>query len=224
MNVAYNQDCLEAMREMTDNAFDLAIVDPPYGIGEGGQKASSRGKQADFGKSKANALAYNRTYHTFDDSEAPGKEYFDQLRRVSKNQIVFGANHFIENMPYSSHCWLVWDKQNDANDFADCELAWTSFKTAVRIFRFKWNGMLQKEAPVEPEKPATEGKNESVYFCRLLEEIQRQNELLEQLIDVVIPKYVSDVKDNLNANFDAQTAEIKKGLDAVAANTRKRGL
>ena len=81
-----------------------------------------------------------------------------------------------------------------------------------------------KEAPVEPEKPATEAKNETVYFCRLLEEIQRQNELLEQLIDVVIPKYVSDLKDNQNANFDAQTAEIKKGLDAIAANKRKRGL
>lgn len=65
--------------------------------------------------------------------------------RVSKNQIIFGANHFISKIPYDSSCWIVWDKRNDANDFADCELAYTSFKSAVRVFRFKWNGMLQED-------------------------------------------------------------------------------
>lgn len=82
----------------------------------------------------------------------------------------------------------------------------------------------KKLPPATPEKPTVQEKNETVYFCRLLEEIARQNELLEQLMDVVIPKYVSDLKDNQNANFDAQTAEIKKSLDQIAANTRKRGL
>ncbi len=159
MNVAYNRDCLAAMREMPDKAVDLAVVDVPYGIGEGGQKSASRGKQVDFGKSKSNAKAYNKVYHTFDDSKAPDKEYFEQLMRVSKNQIIFGANHFISKIPYDSHCWIVWDKENDVNDFADCELAWTSFKSAVRIFRFKWNGMLQgnmkdKEIRIHPtQKP-----------------------------------------------------------------------
>lgn len=159
-NHAYNVDCMELMREVPDKYFDLACVDVPYGIDEGGQKASTRGKQADFVKSKSNAAAYSRTYHTFDDSKSPPKEYFDELIRVSRNQIIFGANHFISKIPFDSHCWIVWDKENDANDFADCELAWTSFKSAVRIFRFKWNGMLQgdmknKENRIHPtQKPS----------------------------------------------------------------------
>lgn len=131
---------------MPDKAYDLAVADVPYGIGEGGQKAGTRGKSADFGRShsqKGNAKSYAREYHTFDDSKPPDKKYFDELFRISKNQIIFGANHFISHIPYDSSCWIVWDKQNDATDFADCELAWTSFKTAVRVFRFKWNGMLQ---------------------------------------------------------------------------------
>jgi site-specific DNA-methyltransferase (adenine-specific) len=64
---------------------------------------------------------------------------------VSKNQIIFGANHFISKIPFDSSCWIVWDKDNGATDFADCELAWTSFKTAVRMYSFKWNGMLQED-------------------------------------------------------------------------------
>jgi site-specific DNA-methyltransferase (adenine-specific) len=69
--------------------------------------------------------------------QAPKKKYFDELLRVSKNQIIWGANHFIENIPHSnSSCWIVWDKQNGNNDFADCELAWTNYKSAVRKFNF----------------------------------------------------------------------------------------
>src|SRR5699024_314418 len=79
--------------------------------------------------------------------------------RVSKNQIIWGANHYISKMPYDSSCWIVWDKQNGESDFADCELAWTSFKTAVRKFDFRWAGMLQgnmkaKEIRIHPtQKP-----------------------------------------------------------------------
>lgn len=86
-------------------------------------------------------------------------EYFQELFRVSKNQIIWGANHFISRIPYDSPCWIVWDKQNGENDFADCELALTSFKSAVRIFRFRWAGMLQgnmknKEIRIHPtQKP-----------------------------------------------------------------------
>ena len=84
--------------------------------------------------------------------------FFDELIRVSKNQIIFGANHFISKIPYDSSCWIVWDKDN-TGDFADCELAWTSFDTAVRKFTFRWNGMLQgnmknKELRIHPtQKP-----------------------------------------------------------------------
>ncbi len=78
--------------------------------------------------------------------------------RVSKNQIVWGANHFISRMPLDSSCWIIWDKDNSGN-FADCEMAWTSFNTAVRKYKFRWNGMLQqnmkdKEIRIHPtQKP-----------------------------------------------------------------------
>ena len=132
----YNQDCMEAMKQMSDNEFDLAIVDPPYGIGEDGASNHSRSKKA---KSKL--------YTPKDwDNKPASKNYFMELNRVSKNQIVWGANHFIENIPNAnSSCWIVWDKDNGQNDFADCELAYTSFKTSVRMFTWKWHGMLQQD-------------------------------------------------------------------------------
>lgn len=133
----FNRDCLEAMKEMKDNQFDLAIVDPPYGIGESGDKNHTRSK-----------IAKSKNYKAFagGDLSAPNKKYFSELRRVSKNQIIWGANHFIDNIGIgNSPCWIVWDKDNGKTDFADSELAWGSFKTAVRNFRFKWQGMLQQD-------------------------------------------------------------------------------
>ena len=145
----YNMDCMQGMKEFPDKYFDLAIVDPPYGIGENGDKNHTRSK-----------LSKAKNYKAFsgNDIEPPDKEYFDELFRVSKNQIIWGANHFIHLIPYDSSCWIVWDKDN-TGDFADCELAWTSFNTAVRKFKYRWNGMLQenmknKETRIYPtQKP-----------------------------------------------------------------------
>ena len=129
-----NEDCIQGMARYPDKYFDLAIVDPPYGIGEDG------------GDKKRNAEGIKKIYDKKNwDNEIPKKEYFNELKRISKNQIIWGANHFIENIPQSnSSCWIVWDKDN-TGDFADCELAYTSFKTAVRMFTFRWNGMLQQD-------------------------------------------------------------------------------
>ena len=146
----YNMDCMEGMKQFPDKYFDLAIVDPPYGIGENGDKNHTRGK-----------LAKAKNYKAFsgNDIEPPDKEYFDELFRVSKNQIIFGANHFIHLIPYDSSCWIVWDKDNGDNDFADCELAWTSFDSAVRRLKYRLAGMLQenmknKEYRIHPtQKP-----------------------------------------------------------------------
>jgi len=125
-----NEDNMLLMARYPDKYFDLAIVDPPYGIGEDGAKNHSRGK------------ATRPTMYTSKnwDSSAPSKDYFIELTRVSKQVIIWGANHFIENIPNSnSSSWVVWDKQNGDNDFADCELAWTNHKTAVRKFAlYKW--------------------------------------------------------------------------------------
>ena len=140
---AFNMDCMEAMKEFPDNYFELAIVDPPYGIGEGSKKIHSRHK------SQLKYTAKDWDYLI------PTPEYFKELFRVSKNQIIWGANHFIENINKNSSCWLFWDKDG-FGDFADGELAWTSFKTAVRKYKFTWNGF-RKQMPqnrIHPtEKP-----------------------------------------------------------------------
>ena len=141
-------DSLEAMKEYPDNHWDLAICDVPYGIGEGSEKIKSRHHS-------------QKKYKVSDwDNSAPEKQYFDELIRVSKNQILWGANHFISRVPLDSSCWIVWDKDTGDCDFADAELAWTSFKTAVRVFKFTWNGFRQgyvhkeKQVRIHPtEKP-----------------------------------------------------------------------
>lgn len=145
-----NEDNMELMARYPDKYFDLAIVDPPYGI--------NVSKTGNVGSGK---LAKVKNYGKKDwDSSAPKKEYFDELLRVSKKTIIWGANHFIENITnQNSPSWIVWDKQNGDNDFADCELAWTNHKTAVRKFEFRWAGMLQgdmknKETRIHPtQKP-----------------------------------------------------------------------
>ena len=145
-------DCMNIMKDYKDNHFDLAIVDPPYGIGNDGGFIGGAGKNF-IGK-----LVEPKNYTKKEwDSKPPEKEYFNELIRVSKNQIIWGANHFISKIPYDSSCWIVWDK-NNAGKFADCELAYTSFDTAVRLFRYKWAGFLQehwrKEERIHPtQKP-----------------------------------------------------------------------
>jgi len=136
-------DCLEGIKKYSDKYFELAIVDPPYGIGE-----SNKNRNGIFVyKDKRTGLKTTiKTNYKIDDWDLvfPSKEYFIELIRISKNQIIWGANHFIENIPNAnSSSWIVWDKCNGDNDFADCELAWTSFKKSVRQFRYMWSGMLQ---------------------------------------------------------------------------------
>lgn len=145
----FNIDCLKYMKNVPDKFFDLAIVDPPYGIKEDGKKNHSRSK-----------LANSKKYTPKEwDREPMSEEYFQELFRVSKNQIIFGANHFITRINKNASCWIVWDKDNGLTDFADCELAWTSFPCAVRKFKFRWHGMLQenmskKEIRIHPtQKP-----------------------------------------------------------------------
>ena len=131
----FNTDCLQAMRNYPDNYFELAIVDPPYGIGEANEK---RMLSRHHSQKKYKAGSW--------DSKPPTIDYFIELQRVSQNQIIWGANHFIENIPNAnSPCWLFWDKDGYA-DFADGELAWCSLKTAVRKFKWTWDGF-RKQSP-----------------------------------------------------------------------------
>jgi site-specific DNA-methyltransferase (adenine-specific) len=117
-----NIDCMEYMATQPDNAFDLAIVDPPYGI----NVKTNMGRRA--GVKNDNPAAKW-------DAEPPAGEYFSELFRVSKDQVVWGANHFISRMPIDSKCWLLWDKMfSEDVSFAQYEMAWTSFNSVAKKF------------------------------------------------------------------------------------------
>lgn len=126
----YLMDCMDGMKQFPDKFFDLAIVDPPYGINITGRKSGEGCKIGQSGK----------TYHAFDDTAIPDESYFKELFRVSKNQIIWGGNYFTKYLPPTS-CWISWDKDRaDGLDFADGELAWCSFKKPMRIYRRRWGG------------------------------------------------------------------------------------
>lgn len=116
----YLGDCMEAMAKMPNKSYDLAIVDPPYGIGEDGGKARTRGSK------KTNGIKKGW------DSKRANKYYFSELKRISNNQIIWGGNYFADLLPVSK-CWLYWQK-NMGGDFADGELAWTSFDKVLRQY------------------------------------------------------------------------------------------
>lgn len=124
-------DCITGMQRFPDKFFDIAIVDPPYGINQGGIKNKTR-----------NRLAGSPNYAYYDDSSGPPPEYFQELQRVSNNQIIFGGNYFTEYL-HSTSGWIVWDKCNYESDFSDFEMAWTSFNRGAKIFRYMWNGLFQ---------------------------------------------------------------------------------
>ncbi|CAL1518152.1 DNA methyltransferase [Chitinophaga sp. MM2321] len=136
LNKIYNQDCIEGMRQYPDKFFQLAIVDPPYFQGPN--------LSGYYGKGYSNlGVKRAKYYKGCKEWNVPGPEYFQELRRVSKNQIIWGANHFAGVFDSSSPCWIIWDKDNGKSSFADAEIAYTSFRSAVRIFKYMWNGMHQ---------------------------------------------------------------------------------
>jgi DNA modification methylase len=143
-----NDDCIDVMKDYKDNYFDLAIVDPPYFNGPN--------KSGYYGKGYS-SLGVQRAKYYKDITEwaVPDSLYFESLKRVSKNQIIWGANHFSGVFNSSSPCWIIWDKDNGASSFADAELAYTSFKTAARIYKYMWNGMHQGSLGGDVKKNTT---------------------------------------------------------------------
>ena len=137
----YHGDCRTIMPHL--QPFDLLLADPPYGIGESSEKVASRNKyRKGLTASKSNALAGQRDYGQFDWDAEPVEEWAMLLaRRLCRWQVIWGGNYYA--LP-PAKCWLVWDKENGDNDFADCELAWTNLPKAVRKIKHLWNGMLRK--------------------------------------------------------------------------------
>jgi site-specific DNA-methyltransferase (adenine-specific) len=145
---AFNMDCMEAMKKFPDKYFELAIVDPPYGIKAGNVYTE---KSKVHGKSNALRSAYKVNW----DNSTPDEDYFNELFRVSKNQIIWGGNYF--NLPPTKG-YIVWEKFEVKLDFSPLELAWTS-NMRMGIFKFLWSGywqgdMKNKEKRIHPtQKP-----------------------------------------------------------------------
>jgi site-specific DNA-methyltransferase (adenine-specific) len=127
------EDNMELMARYSDNHFDLAVVDPPYGIGI-----------------SANSVRQQHTKKDWDAS-TPSLEYFNELKRVSKNQIIWGGNYFFDYLN-SSQCFLIWDKKQPFDfSLAMCELGWTSFSSPAKMFRYS---VLTERGKIHPtQKP-----------------------------------------------------------------------
>ena len=130
--VLYCGDNREILPEL--GRFDLLLTDPPYGINENKAKQDSR---------QGHGLANQKDYGTYNWDAGLCEDGVELAMAMTQTQIVFGGNYY---MMMPSSCWLVWDKDNGATDFADCELAWTNMKKAVRKFKYRWQGMLQEHA------------------------------------------------------------------------------
>lgn len=137
-------DCMQGMKEFPDKYFDLAIVDPPYGRKEhGGRNRSGYVRQKNGSKIFVKDGQYeNRKW----DNEPPSEDYFNELMRVSKNQIIFGYNYF--DYPLIGGR-IVWDKCNDGSNQSDAEIAYCSMNDRIDIFRYMWRGMFQGKSITE---------------------------------------------------------------------------
>lgn len=142
----YLGDCAEILPTL--GKVDAVVTDPPYGINESSDKVKSRQRKIGGNSS---ALADQRDYGEFHwDQKTPDKSIIDAMLEMSNWQIVFGGNYF--DLP-PTKCWLVWDKENGENDFADAELAWTNLNKAVRLKRYMWNGMLRANKETRGDHP-----------------------------------------------------------------------
>ena len=135
----YNADCMEIMKSFTDKQFDLAIVDPPYGIG-----AENHAGKKENGWTQWEKKVW--------DSKTPDKTYFNELFRVSKNQIIWGGNYMTDSL-YPSMGWVIWDKGQRDFSLADGEMAWTSFNKAMRIWDYSRAKNLSEKRIHPTQKP-----------------------------------------------------------------------
>jgi site-specific DNA-methyltransferase (adenine-specific) len=139
LNKLYLMDCMDGMREFSNKFFELAIVDPPYGI------------NINMNMGRRKAIRHQHAKKKWD-TAPPKLEYFTELFRVSQNQIIWGGNYF--NLPIS-RCWIFWDKLvNEGVSFSDGELAWTSFDTVLRKAKIPYSGFVGTEGKIHPtQKP-----------------------------------------------------------------------
>ncbi len=135
---------MQLMARYKDNYFDLAIVDPPYGIKRDGQ-------QEIFTKNRKHKRKYFKQKKW--DNKTPSKNYFNELQRVSKNQIIWGANYFVKHLDKGTMGWIVWFKGQIGLTMSDCEIAYSSFQKATRVVNINRVDLLKQNSIHPTEKP-----------------------------------------------------------------------
>ncbi|WP_422858789.1 DNA methyltransferase [Flagellimonas sp. S174] len=160
-----NEDNMALMSRYQDNHFDVAIVDPPYGIGDS------------WSKNRKDRFFQNGKLHTYQNTEAPSFEFFEELKRVSKNQIIWGGNYFTEFLE-PTNSWIVWNKKRKAAKtfMSEAELAWTSYKKVMRIADFLWDGCKKCE---KVSKWHPHQKPWSLYEWVISEYCSREDKILD---------------------------------------------
>lgn len=165
-NKIVNADCLDILKQLPDKCVDLVLTDPPYGIGN--KFTSEYGLQVQ--KSKRGSFSWN--------DAIPSKEIFDEIKRVSRNQIIFGGNYFTEYLK-PTNSWLIWDKvgeYNLKNPFSDCELAWTSFKKPMRKYTIVNMGFISQSE--EKGKRIHPTQKPLKLFQKILSDFSKENDLV----------------------------------------------
>ena len=159
--VMINADCEAVMAEIRDREIDLVLTDPPYGIDMA---------------NKINTITGGVKFDKKDwDKHIPKKEIFDSITRISRDQIIFGGNYFTDFLIPSS-CWIVWDKKNGDSLFADAEIAWTSFKSPIRIIQNHWCGSAAIHETGENKIHPTQKPFK--LFIKILNKYSKENDLI----------------------------------------------
>jgi len=215
-----NEDNMLLMARCPDNYFDLAIVDPPYGIGES-KKKRENSKQKWNNPVKKNHVVKNW------DSKTPSLQYFEELKRVSKNQIIWGGNYFIDKIKEPSMGWVFWDKKNGDSDFSDGELAYTSFKKGLRKFEWLWSGF-QKQKPEKRIHPTQ--KPEDLYKWLFIHYAKQNDKILDtHLGSGSIAIALDSVNKIEKMNLTLTACELdkdyfKSAIDRIEKNTNWQSL
>ncbi len=170
MNIT-NEDNMELMARYEDNHFDLAIVDPPYGIGFG--KFNRTNKTSNGTRVRANKYKQSDW-----DENIPNDQYFIELFRISKNQIIWGGNYFPFIWNFGGKGFIYWHKGNPVNNFADGELAWTSFNKVAKQFDFRYYGGLEGNTSASEKFHPTQ-KPVKLYEWLLMNYAKEGNKILD---------------------------------------------
>ena len=217
----FNRDCMEGMKEIPDKFFDLALCDPPYGIGCMSMNYTTSGAVRIHGYAAADRRDYRKQSQW---DVKPTKEYFDELFRVSKRQIVWGGNYFSDFLP-PSKSFVVWDKrvQNEmTNDFADCEYAWCSNDCGVaRMFRFVWNGMLQGNMKGKEERFHPTQKPVALYEWLLTNYAKPGDKILDTHVGSASSLIACENMGFQYVGFEIDKEYYEKGVERLEKNRRQ---